>query len=113
MSDSKKFISDIFGTDNPDTDIRQKLVYNYVKSYPSINSSNNGHIHSEENVRWLSKQFTKKPFIIQYDDNDMDEFYYEGASLNAGITNGGMVNIDGYIINTASDMTKLSFDNTK
>lgn len=113
MSDSKKFISDIFGTDNPDTDIRQKMVYNHVKSYPSINSSNNGHIHSEENVRWLSKQFTKKPFIIQYDDNDMDEFYYEGASLNAGITNGGMVNIDGYIINTASDMTKLSFDNTE
>lgn len=113
MSDSKKFISDIFGTDNPDTDIRQKLVYNYVKSYPSINSSNNGHIHSEENVRWLSKQFTKKPFIIQYDDNNMDEFHYEGASLNAGITNGGMVNIDGYIINTASDMTKLSFDNTE
>ena len=108
----KGFISDIFGTE-PSEDVRQTLEYNLVKSYPSVNSSNGGQIHSEENVRWLTRQFTKKPFIIQYDDNDMQEFEYQGAVLNAGTTTGGMVNIDGYIINTAEDITKISFDNTK
>lgn len=110
MSNKKDFFSDIFGL-NPD--VRQTLSYNNVKAYPSVNSGNDGHVHSEENVRWLTKQFVRKPFIIQYDDNDMEEFKYEGSSLNAGTTTGGMVNIDGYIINSASDLNSLSFDNTK
>ena len=113
---SEGFISNIFNNSvisGSLKDIREQMTYNYTKSYPSINSSNAGLIHSEENVRWLTKQFTKKPFIIQYDDNDMDEFAYTGADLYAGIANGGMVNIDGYIINSANDMTALSFDNTK
>lgn len=110
MSSNNKFFSDRFGTD---PDVRQSLGYNNVKSYPSVNSSNDGHRHSEENVRWLTKQFIRKPFIIQYDDNTMEEFNYEGSSLNAGTTTGGMVNIDGYIINSAADLNCLSFDNTE
>jgi len=109
---SEGFVSDIFGKE-PGKDVRQLLEYNLVKSYPSVNSSNGGGVHSEENVRWLTKQFIKKPFIIQYDDNNMAEFNYDGADLYAGKATGGMVNIDGYIINTADDMTKLSFDNTQ
>lgn len=111
MSSNNKFFSDRFGT-SPN-DVRQSLGYNNVKAYPSVNSSNDGHRHSEENVRWLTKQFVRKPFIIQYDDNTMEEFKYEGSSLNAGTTTGGMVNIDGYIINSSADLNCLSFDNTE
>ena len=106
-NNNNKFFSDRFGTD---PDVRQSLGYNNVKAYPSVNSSNDGHRHSEENVRWLTKQFIRKPFIIQYDDNTMKEFDYEGSSLNAGVTTGGMVNIDGYIINSSADLNCLSFD---
>ena len=110
---SKKYISDVFKNDVlVDGDIRQTLTYKFVKSYPSINSTNGGQIHSEENVRWLTKQFTHKPFIIPYTNNEtFDEFWYEGAVLNAGKCNGGMVNIDGYIINTANNTLQTSFDN--
>ena len=109
------YISNIFANDTlVGGDIKQTLQYNLVKAYPSVNSTNGGQIHSEENVRWLTRQFTKKPFIIPYSDNeDFDEFWYEGASLNAGRSNGGMVNIDGYIINTVDNIEKTSFDNTQ
>ena len=117
MSDETKgFVSDIFNGEGHTSnigDVRQTLEYNFVKSYPSVNSSNDGQIHSEENVRWLSKQFVRKPFIVQYDDNNMEEFKYQGAVLNAGTSTGGMVNIDGYLINTAEDLNKMSFDNTQ
>lgn len=114
--ENEGFISDIFnGSESTSNigDVRQTLEYNLVKAYPSVNSSNGGQIHSEENVRWLTRQFVKKPFIIQYDNNDMKEFQFQGAVLNAGTTTGGMVNLDGYIINTAEDMKKLSFDNSQ
>ena len=109
------YISNIFADDTlVGGDIRQTLQYNLVKAYPSVNSTNGGQIHSEENVRWLTRQFTKKPFIIPYSNNeDFDEFWYEGASLNVGRSNGGMVNIDGYIINTVDNIEKTSFDNTQ
>ena len=111
MNNSSKYISDIF--DSPKyNDVKQSMVYNHTKAYPSVNSSNSGNTHSEENVRWLTKQFVKKPFIIQYDNNDMKEFDYEGSVLNAGTTTGGMVNIDGYIINSSADIKHISFDNT-
>ena len=114
--ENEGFISDIFnGPESTSNigDVRQTFEYNLVKSYPSVNSSNGGQIHSEENVRWLTRQFVKKPFIIQYDNNNMNEFNYSGAVLNAGTSTGGMVNIDGYIINTAEEMSKLSFDNSE
>ena len=61
------YISNIFADDTlVGGDIRQTLQYNLVKTYPSVNSTNGGQIHSEENVRWLTRQFTKKPFIIPY-----------------------------------------------
>ena len=109
------YISNIFADDTlVGGDIRQTLQYNLVKTYPSVNSTNGGQIHSEENVRWLTRQFTKKPFIIPYANNEnFDEFWYEGASLNVGRSNGGMVNIDGYIINTVDNIEKTSFDNTQ
>jgi hypothetical protein len=112
MSENK-YLSDIF-KDDPivDGDISQSLMYKFIKAYPSVNSTNGGQIHSEENVRWLTRQFTKKPFIIPYTDNEtFDEFWYEGAVLNAGRCNGGMVNIDGYIINAVDATNKTSFDN--
>ena len=111
----KNYLSDVFKDDElVGGDIDNSLIYKFIKSYPSINSTNGGQTHSEENVRWLTRQFTKKPFIIPYTDNEsFDEFWYEGAVLNAGRTNGGMANIDGYIINMADTTTKTSFDNTE
>lgn len=112
MSENK-YLSDIFKEDPiVDGDISQSLMYKFIKAYPSVNSTNGGQIHSEENVRWLTRQFTKKPFIIPYTDNEtFNEFWYEGAVLNAGRCNGGMVNIDGYIINAVDSSNKTSFDN--
>lgn len=112
MSENK-YLSDIFKEDPiVGGDISQSLMYKFIKAYPSVNSTNGGQIHSEENVRWLTRQFTKKPFIIPYTDNEtFNEFWYEGAVLNAGRCNGGMVNIDGYIINAVDSSNKTSFDN--
>lgn len=115
---AKDYISEVFkeGDDHYDAyvgDIRQEMRYNLVKTYPSVNSTNGGNIHSEENVRWLTRQFTKKPFIIPYDNNeDFKEFDYEGVELYAGRTNGGMANIDGYVFNMADAITKTSFNNS-
>lgn len=113
--DKHNYLSDVFKNDSlVNGDVSQTLTYKNIKSYPSVNSTNGGQIHSEENVRWLTRQFTKKPFVIPYDNNEQfNEFWYEGAVINAGKTNGGMVNIDGYIINTADNTAKTTFDNTE
>lgn len=110
---AKDYISDVFENNQFVGDVQQEMQYNLIKSYPSVNSANGGNVHSEENVRWLTRQFTKKPFIIPYDNNeDFKEFDYEGVALYAGRTNGGMANIDGYVFNMADAITKTSFNNS-
>ena len=99
-----------------DVDMQQTLEYKYVKAFPSVYSSNNGQIYSEPNVRWLTKQFTKKPFIIPHDGNpskDMfkDIDYGNASSLNGTYTYGGLANIDGYIFSIANDIDNIYFDN--
>ena len=91
--------------------ISNSLQYRWVKAYPSVNSTNGGGINSEENLRWLTKQFTQKSFLIPRPNSDTkDEFNYTGTHLNAGQATGGMANIDGYIFNIANDIKMMSYD---
>ena len=107
------YISDIFEFSEDTAPLQQSLKYKYVKAYPSINSTNNGNVHSESNIRWLSRQFTKKPFIIPRDGNPQkDEFKQRSIGLNGAYTDGGMANIDGYVISIANNIDDIQYDDT-
>ena len=93
MADLSKYMSALYseGGQIGNEDMRQTVEYQFVKAYPSVNSTNGGSIHSESNVRWLTKQFTKKPFLIPHDGNpEKDMFKMKGS---AGGING--VYVDG------------------
>ena len=113
-----KYLSDLGDLYNTDEDpsnnvdrISNPLQYRWVKAYPSVNSTNGGGINSEENLRWLTKQFTQKSFLIpRPNSNTSNEFSYTGTVLNAGQATGGMANIDGYIFNIANDINMMSYD---
>ena len=71
-----------------------------VKSYPSIYSKNGGNINSEENMRWMTKRLTTKPYVIN------------GLGLDGqnGINIGnGLESTDGYTIKISNTET-ISFD---
>lgn len=110
MINGNSFINDIFSGDTSNK-INQELKYNYVRAYPSVNSTNGGQIHSEENIKWLTKQFVRKPFIIPYTNTEEQPFEYHYDNELGGICNSGMANINGYIINVVNDINKTSFDN--
>ena len=98
---------------NKENSVINPLQYRWVKAYPSVNSTNGGSINSEENLRWLTKQFTKKSFIIPRPPvSEIDKFDFDGDASNRGRTAGGMANIDGYIFNIANDISKMSYDST-
>lgn len=107
------YLSDII-ENNGVIEPRQTLEYKYVKTYPSVNSTNNGQINSETNIRWLTKQLTKKPFIFPRDGSpEEDMFKTHGyGSLYAIRVDGGMVNVDGYVMSIANDVNDVDFDST-
>jgi hypothetical protein len=110
------YMSSLYPTELTDinVDIEQKLQYKYVKAFPSINSTNNGLIYSEPNVRWLTKQFTKKPFIIPHDGYpEKDKFKHGEPVLHGTYVDGGIANIDGYIISSSNNMNTINFDTTE
>ena len=115
MADLSKYMSALYseGGQIGNEDMRQTVEYQFVKAYPSVNSTNGGSIHSESNVRWLTKQFTKKPFLIPHDGNpEKDMFKMKGSAggINGVYVDGGMANIDGYIVSIANDITDVYFD---
>ena len=107
-----KYMSELY-RDVSNEDIKQTIEYKYLKAYPSVNSTNGSPIHSESNVRWLTKQFTKKPFIIPRDGNPEEDMFKYGdgnSSMNGTYVAGGIADIDGYIISIANDIDKVLFD---
>ncbi len=115
MADLSKYMSALYseGGQIGNEDMRQTVEYQFVKAYPSVNSTNGGSIHSESNIRWLTKQFTKKPFLIPHDGNpEKDMFKMKGSAggINGVYVDGGMANIDGYIVSIANDITDVYFD---
>ena len=76
-----------------------------VKAYPSINSPNSGGFNDEINMKWISKKFTDKPFVIDSDT----AFKKESQSVNNINITSGAVCIDGYMIRLAQ-AGKTSFD---
>jgi uncharacterized protein YjdB len=76
-----------------------------VKAYPSINSPNSGGFNDEINMKWISKKFIDKPFVI---DSDTSFKKVSQAANNINITSGAVC-IDGYMIRLAQ-AGKTSFD---
>ena len=88
------------------------IKLNNVKAYPSVNSPNDGGFNSEENMRWLTKAVTSRPFIIGQTNEEVDaQFESQGAAGNGMYTASGMFSVDGYICKLANQ-SDISFDNT-
>lgn len=107
-----EYMSDLYDISSKE-DMRQTVEYKYVKAYPSVNSTNGSPVHSEANVRWLTKQFTKKPFIIPRDGEPTGDKFKTRTSasgLNGTYVYGGIANIGGYIISVANDINDVQFD---
>lgn len=69
-----------------------------VKSYPSINSPNSGGFNDEINMKWISKKFTSKPFIV---NPDTDFIKTKQTAKTLTVTSGSVC-IDGYMIKLSS-----------
>lgn len=76
-----------------------------VKAYPSINSPNSGGFNDEINMKWISKKFTSKPFVIDTDT----AFKKKKQTANTLYISSGSVCIDGYMVRLAS-AGKTAFD---
>lgn len=111
MKDTNIF-SDLYGKQYNGT-VAGRLIHTNTKAYPSINSTNGGNIHSEENVRWLTKQFTNKPFVISHVANYVDSadpLTNTGGAGDGSYISGGLLNIDGWLVNISPGMDNTSFD---
>lgn len=107
MSNLNIFL-DVYGDE-----VCSNVKYTHTKAYPSINSTNGGNIHSEENIRWLTKQFTDKPFLIPNIANETTSNYPLTNTAGAGnglYISGGLVNVNGWLINLADSINNTSFD---
>lgn len=83
-----------------------------AKAYPSVNSPNDGGFNSEENMRWITKMLTTKPFIVgQTDEAVNNAFKSLGAAGNGVYTASGMFSVDGYVFKLAQT-PHISFDDT-
>lgn len=92
--------------------IMNKVPTSKAKAYPSVNSPNEGGFNSEENLRWLTKAVTTKPFIVGQRDSDVNRsFGYEGEAGNGVYIYPGFFSIDGYLGKVAKQ-SDISFDNT-
>lgn len=89
--------------DNEFSDQKQPL-YNEVKAFPSINSTNNGAVNSEENIRWILNRLTNKPFVVGFNENDIVSDFIGTRGAGYGRYSGsGVANMDGYLIKVSSN----------
>ncbi len=90
-----------------------KLDSKEMKAYPSVYSANNGNMHTEETVRWITKKISSKSFIAA---TDKDRFNVICDVLPESDSNGRCIgitpvsmSIDGYQIKKG-DSAEVSFD---
>ena len=76
-----------------------------VKAYPSVNSPNSGGFNDEINMKWISKKFTSKPFVVDKDT----AFIKKKQTVDKLYISSGSVCIDGYMIRLAN-AGKTAFD---
>ena len=87
-----------------------KVSMSNAKAYPSVNSPNDGGFNSEENLRWITKKMTTKPFIIGQTDEDVNSsFGQTGAAGNGIYMKPGVFSVDGYMFKIANP-ENISFD---
>ena len=78
---------------------QRQPVYNNVKAFPSINSTNNGAVNSEENIRWILKRICNKPFVVGFDDETIINSFIGNSGAGFGrYQQDGIANIDGYLV---------------
>lgn len=97
--------------DNEFSDQKQPL-YNEVKAFPSINSTNNGAVNSEENIRWILNRLTNKPFVVGFNDNDIvSDFIGDREAGYGRYSESGTASMDGYLVKVAPN-NRTSYDDT-
>ena len=98
-------ISDLSETKLNNLDCRQ------IKAYPSVNSINNGAIHSEENIRWIWNRLCNKPFIVGFSNKEINEQFTGTGAGYGRYPKSSKFHIDGYLFRYAPQ-EDVSFDNT-
>ena len=74
-----------------------------TKASPSVYSENDGSFNSEENMRWISKKITQKPFIVGKDTAEVNESFSVREAPYGAYVGEGLFSIDGYLFKAASD----------
>lgn len=84
-----------------------KIQAQQAKAYPSVNSMNDGSYNSEDNMRYLTKSLTTKPFVVGQTSSKVDNSFDKPNEIDE--VTSGMVGIDGYLMRL-SKAGQVSFD---
>ena len=74
-----------------------------TKASPSVYSENDGSFNSEENMRWISKKITQKPFIVGKDTAEVNKSFSVGEAPYGAYIGEGLFSIDGYLFKASGD----------
>lgn len=74
-----------------------------TKASPSVYSENDGSFNSEENMRWISKKITQKPFIVGKDTAEVNKSFSVGEAPYGAYIGEGLFSIDGYLFKASGE----------
>ena len=89
-----------------------KISPERTKASPSVYSENDGSFNSEENLRWISRKITSKPYIVGKDTEDVNKSLVPSVSSQGMYIGKGMFDIDGYLFKIEGGDEQISYDSS-
>lgn len=89
-----------------------KISPERTKASPSVYSENDGSFNSEENLRWISRKITSKPYIVGKDTEDVNKSLVPSVSSLGMYIGKGMFDIDGYLFKIEGGDEQISYDSS-
>lgn len=87
-----------------------KISPERTKASPSVRSENDGSFNSEENLRWISRKITSKPYIVGKDTAEVNNSLKPSVSAFGMYIGNGMFDIDGYLFKVEGGNEQISYD---
>ena len=87
-----------------------KISPERTKASPSVRSENDGSFNSEENLRWISRKITSKPYIVGKDTAEVNNSLKPSVSAFGMYIGKGMFDIDGYLFKVEGGNEQISYD---